>query len=254
MSWRARAGRVGQRAEEVEDRAHGELLAHRHDEARRLVVRGREHEAEAGLVDAARRRRRARGRCARRAPRGRRRSPTGRSPSGCRAWPARSRRPAAISAAVVETLKVGRPPPVPAVSSRSSRSHCTGVASARIVPASPASSSTVSPFVRSAMRNAAICISEALPAMISASTAAASSAPGPGPTRARRWPGSGRVVAALKEVLQQQLAVVGEHGLGVELDALGGQLAVADGHDDAAAAAETSKQSGTLSSSTTSEW
>src|SRR5919204_362553 len=41
--------------------------------------------------------------------------------------------PAAISAAVVETLNVGRPPPVPAVSTRSSRSHGTGVASARIV-------------------------------------------------------------------------------------------------------------------------
>ena len=36
--------------------------------------------------------------------------------------------------------------------------------------ARPASSSTVSPFVRSAMRKAAICASEALPAMISAST------------------------------------------------------------------------------------
>ena len=41
--------------------------------------------------------------------------------------------PAAISAAVVETLNVGRPPPVPAVSIRSSRPACTGVANARIV-------------------------------------------------------------------------------------------------------------------------
>ena len=83
--------------------------------------------------------------------------------------------PAAISAAVVETLKVRRPPPVPAVSSRSSLDGCTRTACARIVRASPASSSTVSPLVRSAIRNAAIWISEALPAMISDSTAAASS-------------------------------------------------------------------------------
>ena len=71
--------------------------------------------------------------------------------------------PAAISAAVVETLNVRRPPPVPAVSSRSSLETFTRVASARIVRASPASSSTVSPFVRSAIRNAAIWISVALP-------------------------------------------------------------------------------------------
>ena len=46
-----------------------ELLAHRDHVARRLVVGGGEHEAEADLVDAARRRRRGRGRCAPRAPR-----------------------------------------------------------------------------------------------------------------------------------------------------------------------------------------
>ena len=84
--------------------------------------------------------------------------------------------PAAISAAVVETLNVLRPPPVPAVSSRSSRSVGTCAASARIVRASPASSSTVSPFVLSAIRNPAICVSETSPCMISASTSAVSSA------------------------------------------------------------------------------
>ena len=56
MSWRRAPGRIGQRPEEVEDGAHRELLAHRDDVARRLVVGGREHEAEAGLVDAARHR------------------------------------------------------------------------------------------------------------------------------------------------------------------------------------------------------
>src|SRR5436190_1553861 len=93
---------------------------------------------------------------------------------------------------------------------------------------------TVSPFVRRAMRNAAICASGALPAMISASTADASS-------WARSWPDASASMARvrtslLKEVLQQHLAVVREHRLGVELDALGRQLAVADGHHHAAAA------------------
>ena len=84
--------------------------------------------------------------------------------------------PAAISAAVVETLNVCRPPPVPAVSIRSSRPVSTGAASRRIVVARPTSSSTVSPFVRSAISTAAVSVSDALPAMISASTADMSSA------------------------------------------------------------------------------
>src|SRR3954463_2180369 len=142
--------------------------------------------------------------------------------------------PAAISAAVVETLKVVRPPPVPAVSSRSLRSHWTGVASSRIVEASPASSSTVSPFVRSAIRNAAICVSDALPSMITRRTPPASSID-------RSWPDASASIALVrvgsgKEVLEQLLPALGQHRLGMELDALGGQLAVADRHDDAAAA------------------
>src|SRR5205814_9033870 len=47
-----RPGRVGEGAEEVEDRTHGQLLAHGHDEARRLVVNRREHEAEADAAEA----------------------------------------------------------------------------------------------------------------------------------------------------------------------------------------------------------
>src|SRR4051795_5838596 len=142
--------------------------------------------------------------------------------------------PRGMRPGVVETLTVGRPPPVPAVSTRSWRSHGTGVARARIVLARPASSSTVSPFVRRAMRKAAICASDALPAMISASTADASS-------WARSWPDASASMARvrtslLKEVLQQQLAVMREHRLGVELDALGWELAVAQGHHDAAPA------------------
>ena len=123
--------------------------------------------------------------------------------------------PAAISAAVVETLKVGRPPPVPAVSIRSSRPVLTGVASRRMVVARPTSSSTVSPLVRSAISTAAVCTSEALPSMISASTAAVCSA-----VRSRREASASIAsVRIAKEVLQQPLAVGGEHGLGVELDA-----------------------------------
>src|SRR3954466_9549988 len=141
--------------------------------------------------------------------------------------------PAAISAAVVEALEVVRPPQVPAVSSRSLRSHSTGVASSRIVEASPASSSTVSPFVRSAIRNAAICVSDALPSMITRRTAAACSID-------RSRPDASASIALVrvgsgKEVLEQLLPAVGENRLGMELDALGGQLAVADRHQDAAA-------------------
>ena len=141
--------------------------------------------------------------------------------------------PAAISAAVVETLKVGRPPPVPAVSIRSSRLASTGVASSRIVVARPTSSSIVSPFVRSAISTAAVWASEALPAMISASTPAVCSA-----DRSRRAASASiaSVSTSLgKERLQQPLAVGREHRLGVELDALGGQLAVAHRHQHAAA-------------------
>src|SRR5690349_16414294 len=142
--------------------------------------------------------------------------------------------PAAISAAVVETLNVGRPPPVPAVSISSlSRPVWTGVANARIVVARPTSSSTVSPLVRSATSTPAVSTSEALPAMISASTAAVSSA-----SRSRRdaSASSALVITELgKEVLQQCLAVGREHGLGMELDAERRQLAVAHRHHDAAA-------------------
>ena len=62
--------------------------------------------------------------------------------------------PAATKAAVVETLKVGRPPPVPAVSTRSFPAS-TFTERSRSTAARPAISPTVSPFVRSAIRNAA---------------------------------------------------------------------------------------------------
>ena len=141
--------------------------------------------------------------------------------------------PAAIRAAVVETLKSSaRRRCRPCRPGRRDRVS-TGMASARIVAARPASSSTVSPFVRSAISTAAIWARDALPAMISASTAAACSC-----VRSlaggQRVDGAGEV--ASQEVLEQGLARVGEHRLGVELHALGGQLAMADRHHDAAAA------------------
>src|SRR3954469_22337380 len=143
--------------------------------------------------------------------------------------------PAAIRAAVVDTLNVARPPPVPAVSSRSSRSHSTGVASARIVCARPAISSSVSPLVRSAMRNAPISTSPASPAMISRSTRAASSWESERPDASASTASVRIGLGTAQEVGEQLLARVGQDGLRMELHALGGQLAVADPHQDAAA-------------------
>src|SRR5436190_6727300 len=135
---------------------------------------------------------------------------------------------AAMKAAVVETLNVGRPPPVPAVSTRGP-STSTLTASSRIVRASPAISATVSPFVRRPTRKAAVWASDALPAMISWSTRAASSALR-SPPDATCSMASARTSLGIQEVAQQRLAVLGQYRLRVELNALGGQLAVAQGH------------------------
>ena len=108
--------------------------------------------------------------------------------------------PAATNAAVVDTLKVGRPPPVPAVSSMSSRSTSTRTASSRIARASPTSSCTVSTLVRSATRKPAVWASEASPAMISRSTAAASSAD-------RSMPDAMRSIASVRIWLGNQTSL-----------------------------------------------
>jgi hypothetical protein len=55
-----RAGRIGQRAQQVEDGAHAQLAAHRRHVLHGRVVVGREHEANAGLGNALRDLRRAR--------------------------------------------------------------------------------------------------------------------------------------------------------------------------------------------------
>ncbi len=93
--------------------------------------------------------------------------------------------PAATKAVVVETLKVWVPsPPVPQVSTIVSWSTLIsslstlialsvtriGVALARITLAAPVISEIVSPFMRSAVINAPICASVALPSIISSMT------------------------------------------------------------------------------------
>ena len=94
--------------------------------------------------------------------------------------------PATTKAVAVDTLNVPEAsPPVPAVSISISRSvpvaATTSVASVRtlttfwrITWAKPISSSTVSPFIRSAVRNAAIWAFVAAPDMIASMAAAAS--------------------------------------------------------------------------------
>src|ERR1044072_3467662 len=148
---------------------------------------------------------------------------------------------AATSAAVVETLKVEGPPPVPAVSTRSAREVSTGDASERIVRARPTRPGTASPFARRAIRKAPVCTPSARPSMISARTASAWSAVRWSPAQTASIAlvttsfGIGLGILA-EEVLQQVLALRGEDGLGVELDALGGQLAVTDAHHHVAEA------------------
>src|SRR5262245_54703840 len=94
--------------------------------------------------------------------------------------------PATTNAVAVETLNVpDASPPVPHVSTSISRSVpvraavssarvCTLATFERITCAKPISSSTVSPFIRSAVRNAAICASVAVPDMIASIAPAAS--------------------------------------------------------------------------------
>src|SRR5215210_5982231 len=143
--------------------------------------------------------------------------------------------PAAMKAAVVETLKVGRPPPVPAVSTSSSPAF-TFTARSRSTEASPTISPTVSPLVRRAMRNAAACASEAFPSMISFRTAAAEAA-SRSSCAARRSMASVRTGLGIREEVGEQLLPVWrEHGLRVELHALDRQVAVAQAHDHVARA------------------
>ena len=117
-----RAGRVRERPEQVEDRAHAELAADARDRLERRVEPRREQEADADLLDAAldhvlrrvhvdaERREHVRA-----SPQ---REDTARLPCFATVTPA----PATTNAAVVEMLNVCRPsPPVPQVSTNTSR-------------------------------------------------------------------------------------------------------------------------------------
>src|SRR5215211_2233292 len=141
--------------------------------------------------------------------------------------------PAAISAAVVETLKVGAPPPVPAVSTSSAPGASTFTASSRMVRARPAISATLSPLVRSANMNAAACASEARPSITSCSTAAASSAERSAPpaTRSIALVMTGLGILGAEEVGEQRHPLLRQHRLRVELHPFGGQPRVAQAHD-----------------------
>ena len=82
---RARAGRVGQRPEHVEDRPRRELAAHRSRVPHRRMMRRREQEAEAELVDRALDLRGRKLELGSRAPRARPPTRTPTRPRGCRA-------------------------------------------------------------------------------------------------------------------------------------------------------------------------
>src|SRR3954462_8346198 len=147
--------------------------------------------------------------------------------------------PAASRAVVVEMLKVVGPPPVPAVSTRSSLLTLTWAERFRIVRARPTSSATVSPFARRAIRKAPIWTGSARPSMISASAAEVWSAVRCVPlqissiARVRMSLGMVEALAlGAEEVSQQLLALRGEDRLRMELNPLGGQLAVTHAHHD----------------------
>ena len=93
ITWRSAPAGFVSGPEEVEDRADGQLLAHRHDVLERGVVERGEHEAEADLADAGFDNVRRPRRSGPQGPPGRRRSRTGWWRSGFRAWRLGTRRP-----------------------------------------------------------------------------------------------------------------------------------------------------------------
>ena len=170
------ARRIGERAEDVEDRANADLATRCRRVAHARVQRLGEQEADTALVDAARHVLRAQGDVRRRAPPARPRCPaaedTARLPCLATGTPA----PATTNAVVVEMLKVWRPsPPVPHVSMYSVDAGLTCAARSRIARAKPTISSTVSPFMRSPTTSALIWAGVASPSMICPMTACASS-------------------------------------------------------------------------------
>src|SRR5437773_307092 len=181
-----RAGGIRQRPQEIEDGPDTDLTTGRHHVLHGRVQERGIHEPDADLVDAAPH---LRGGELEADPEGL--HDVGRShkvederlPCLATFSPA----PATTKAVAVETLKVPEAsPPVPQVSMSISRSVPARAASTwprgrtrtafqRITSASPISSSTVSPFMRSAVRNAATWTWVAAPDMIASIAAAASS-------------------------------------------------------------------------------
>src|ERR1700686_3719583 len=176
-----RAGRIGQRSEDIEDGSDAELLAHRRRMLHRAVMAGRKHEADAGLGYACRdfsrlehdlgterfehvgaaRLRRHRASAVLGDPRpsrgGDEHRRGGDVEGGARA--------AAGAAAALEMLGVcAASPPVPTMSSRWSRSGTsTLVANSRMTCPAAAISPTVSFFTLKPRVNAAIITGDASP-------------------------------------------------------------------------------------------
>src|ERR1044072_4739987 len=164
--------------------------------------------------------------------------------------------PAMTKAAAVETLKVfAALEPVPAVSTKRSCRALMRTARPRIEEASPANSSTVSPFTANATRAAPICASVAVPSSSASNSADASSlfkssprirrsvnSRSGGPARSSLRAGVGRshdgkvfclrgssdmAGLELQEVCEQLLAFGRQDGFGVELHTLDLEAAVA---------------------------
>src|SRR5689334_21558375 len=120
---------------------------------------------------------------------------------------------AATMAPIVEMFTVRAPsPPVP-TRSTSGPGMLSGVARASITSASPPSSPTVSPFIRSATPNPAICVGVAAPSMISFIAHPASSAVSVSPLTSAPI-SAGQVVRESMAPPHRQVMVADRSGLG----------------------------------------
>ena len=227
----ARAGRVRQRAEDVEHRPRRQLAPHRPRVLHRRMVRLGEEEAEAELVDRLARSAPAAARARSRAPRGRRprRSPT--RPRGSRASrpprrppPRRAPPPSRCS----RCSRRRRPCPPCRRGRRASAAPATTCS--RIASAHPAISSAVSPFSRSATRKPPIWACVASPAMIEFITSRASLAREVVPVE---QPRERRLDHVPSRKFRRQSSAAPErreHRLRMELHAVDAKLAVAHRH------------------------
>ena len=147
--------------------------------------------------------------------------------------------PAATNMAAVEMLNVcDASPPVPTTSSSVSRlGTSTLVANSRMTCAAAVISPTVSFFTRRPTVNAAIITGVASPLMILRMTASISSWKISRCSMARCSASCmviGMIVSALmgsEKIREELVALLGQDGLGMELDALHGELAMPHAHD-----------------------